>query len=84
LTPGPSVVNLSAAGGLDAFIAKYDATGSYLYARSFGQNAGDEVGRGITAFGNYNVFATGYFTHVVDFDPEAGVVNLGSVGTQNG
>ena len=81
--PGASVINLSSAGSHDAYIAKYDASGNYLYARRFGAAAGHDVGSGISAYGNYNVFATGYFTDVVDFDPEAGVNNLGTAGSQN-
>ena len=34
--PGPGVANLTSVGGGDIFIAKYDAGGNYIYAKSMG------------------------------------------------
>jgi hypothetical protein len=36
----------------DAFIAKYDSAGTYLYAHTFGGGAGDETGTAIKLFNN--------------------------------
>ena len=49
------------------------------WARQFG-GAGIDVGYDVTTDGAGNVYVTGYFEGVVDFDPGAGVANLTSAG----
>ena len=39
-----------------------------------------DVGRSVTVDGAGNVYTTGYFEGTVDFDPNAGVLNLTSAG----
>ncbi|MGZ4047828.1 MAG: SBBP repeat-containing protein, partial [Bacteroidia bacterium] len=83
--PGPSLVNLTATGGSltsDVFISKLDASGNYVWAKSFGGNGNDQ-GKSIAIDPSGNVFTTGYFWLTADFDPGAGIMNLGSVGSED-
>jgi hypothetical protein len=60
------------------FLSKFDLTGTFLWARTWG---GDGLGEaiGIAVDGSGNVYVTGYFEGSVDFDPGAGVDNHTSV-----
>lgn len=79
--PGPGTAYLSSAGSIDAFIAKYDNNGNYLWAGAIGSTT-IEAGLSLCldAFGN--VYVTGRFMGgtALDFDPGAGVANLSSAG----
>ncbi len=64
-----STANLTSNGALDAFIAKYDYTGNYIYAKSFGGLL-DEVPANIALDADSNIYITGNFLgNNVDFDP---------------
>ncbi len=79
--PGAGTAYLSANGGSnDAYLAKYDSNGNYLWARQLGA-AGDDRGMEVLADASGNVLLTGNFSQTVDFDPGAGVTNLTSAGT---
>ena len=73
--PGPGVYNLTSAGGADAYIVKLDTLGTFQWAGAMG-GSDNERGRGITADGAGNVYATGNFTETADFDPGPGVSNI--------
>jgi hypothetical protein len=77
--PGPGVANLVSEGGGDIFIAKYDATGHYVYAKSMG-GISDDIGQGIAVDGSGNVYVIGGYYGTVDFDPGGGVANLNTGG----
>lgn len=65
--PGPGTAYRNSSGNADAFIAKYDANGNYLWAISFGDWADDRINSlALDALGN--VYVTGRFSHTVDFD----------------
>jgi len=56
-------------GGADIFLSKFDSSGNYLWARTWG-GAGSDRGRGVAVDGSNDVFVTGYFySSTVDFDP---------------
>ena len=74
---GVGVFNLTGAGAKDAFYAKYNSTGDFVWAASVG-SGGDQTGQSIIADKNGNVYATGYFVGTVDFNPGNGVFNLTS------
>nr|HRO43668.1 hypothetical protein [Flavipsychrobacter sp.] len=80
--PGPAIANLTSAGGYDIFIAKYDAAGSYVWAKRVG-SANDDVGYGITVDRLGNAIVGGYFSGTVDFDPGSGTYNLTSNSTRS-
>jgi hypothetical protein len=78
--PGPGTANCTSNGGLcDIFIAKYDNTGNYVWAKGIG-GTGDDVANNIQLDAAGNVYATGYFSSTVDFDPGQGTSNLISSG----
>jgi hypothetical protein len=52
---------LTSDGGSDAFVAKLDPSGNFLWVRQIGGTSSDE-GWTVTVDGSGNVYATGYFT----------------------
>ncbi len=79
---GTGVFNLTATGGIDAFIHKMDAAGSFEWAVQLGSTDFDEaLSIAVDVVGN--VYTTGYFQGVVDFDPGTGTANMTSVGTRD-
>lgn len=78
--PGVGITNLTAVDQFDIFIQKLDTDGNFLWAKQTGGNFADR-GNSITTDVNGNVYITGYFQDVVDFDPGDGTTNLTSFGT---
>lgn len=80
--PGPGSYVLNALGSADAFVCKFDASGSFLWAKQMrGPTSNDGSGAySICTDNSGNVYTSGYFKGTVDFDPGAGTVNLTSVG----
>ena len=77
--PGVGTANLTAAGSVDAFVARYDANGNYIWARKF-EGTGVEQGKWVTTDNAGNVYSTGEIMATTDFDPSASVANLTSNG----
>jgi hypothetical protein len=80
--PGPGVYTLTAAGGSDAFVAKLDAGGIFIWAERFGGQTDDEM-LDLAIDADDHVMTTGYFTGTVDFDPGAGTSNLIATGAED-
>ncbi len=80
--PGSGIYNLTSAGMGDVFIQKLDSNGSFIWVKRMGGYAIDN-GYSIAIDGLGNVFSTGFFINVVDFDPGSGVYNLTSVGYED-
>ena len=78
--PGPGTVNLTTSGVYGIFIAKYDASGNYVYAKSTDGSTGYNASNSIVVDLSGNVYITGHFEGTVDFDPGVGVANLTSAG----
>ncbi|MES2763172.1 MAG: LamG-like jellyroll fold domain-containing protein, partial [Bacteroidota bacterium] len=80
--PGTGTANLmtTGIGDIDIFIAKYDASLNYIWAKRIGSTS-DESCLGIDLDASDNIYATGYFRGTVDFDPNAGAFNMGAGGT---
>ncbi|MCS7078299.1 MAG: hypothetical protein NZ455_16420 [Bacteroidia bacterium] len=81
--PSTSVFNLTASGGSDAFLAKFNAnTGSFQWAKQFaGSSPTDRSGISkilIDATGNF--YVAGSFHGIVDFDTGPGTSTLTSSG----
>jgi hypothetical protein len=57
---------LTTGGGWDTFVAKYSATGGYLWAKSFNAPGSYDMPRDIGVDRNGNVVITGYFTSTID------------------
>jgi Secretion system C-terminal sorting domain/Beta-propeller repeat len=77
--PGAGTANLTSVGGNEIFIAKFNASGSYIWAKAMGSTFND-IGYGITLDASGNIYTTGYFSNTADFDPSAGTANLTSAG----
>ena len=82
LDPGAGIVNLTSAGERDVFIQKLDASGNFVWAKSFG-GIGYELGLSIDVDASGNVYTTGQFDNTVDFDPGPGTTILTASGTSN-
>ena len=79
--PGAGVANLNASGGFDIFISKLDASGNFVWANAMGVGGTSwDVSFCIALDVSGNVYTTGIFSDIVDFDPGAGVTNLTSAG----
>lgn len=78
--PGPGIFNLTSAGGVDIFICKIDPLGNFVWAKRIGSTGGD-ASTDITLDPSGNVFTTGNFNSIVDFDPGPGTFTLNSGGT---
>ena len=79
LDPGVGVTQLTSVGSTDAYVAKYSATGSLIWARQLGA-VGDDQGIAVAVDGTDNVVISGNFQGTVDFDPGVGIAFLTSAG----
>jgi uncharacterized protein (DUF2249 family) len=78
--PGAAVQNLVSSGSTDIFIAKYDASGNYVWAFRVGGTGNDQA-QGLAIDATNNIYVTGSYSNTADFDPGAGIQNLTSAGT---
>jgi gliding motility-associated-like protein len=81
--PGPGTYNLTSAGNSDMFIAKLDSSGNFIWAKQIG--GGDSSfyiasGSSITLDAAGNIYSTGTFEGIVDFDPSPSVFTLSAIG----
>jgi predicted outer membrane repeat protein len=77
--PGAGIYNLTSLGDSDIFISQLDSNGNFVWAKSIG-GVGSDVGGSIVLDSANNVFVTGSFRLIVDFNPGAGTNNLTSAG----
>ncbi len=75
--PGVGVYNLTSTGGL--YILKLDTAGTFTWAASMGGSRGYSIALDPSE----NIYTTGYFQNVADFDPGAGIYSLTSSGGQD-
>ncbi|MGB3946817.1 MAG: SBBP repeat-containing protein [Bacteroidia bacterium] len=80
--PSGATFNLTSTGSSDIYINKLDSLGNFVWAINMGSTSGDE-GLSITTDLSGNVYSTGYFRDIADFDPSIGVSNLTSIGNQD-
>ncbi|MDH4473361.1 MAG: T9SS type A sorting domain-containing protein [Fluviicola sp.] len=75
--PGPGVFNMQAgylgvvATYIDVFFAKYSPTGNFIWAKRIGSE-GHDMPSGFQMDRNANLYISGTYFGVVDFDPNAG------------
>jgi hypothetical protein len=74
--PGPGTASLTAAAGTDAFVAKYDGAGNYIWAVSFTES-GNSTGKALGVDANANVYVTGNFSGAVSFTNGTSYTSLG-------
>ncbi len=78
---GSRSYNLTSTGTSDIFIAKFDGSGNFVWAKAIGgQDAVYVLSMALDPAGSGDVYTTGYFHGTVDFDPGAGNFNLTSKG----
>jgi hypothetical protein len=75
--PETGADNRSSAGGVDIYLTKYDASGSYQWTKTVG-GTGYDYGKSVAVDGSGNVYAVGLFAGTVDFDPGTGTDNYTS------
>lgn len=81
--PSASTFNLTSNGGRDIFLAKYDSAGTFAWAFNVGgpiSTAYEEGGQDIAINGT-NIYLTGNFEGVADFDPSVTSNTLTSNGS---
>lgn len=81
LDPGSGTLTYTAAGLSDVFVGKVDASGNYSGGFTIGSTAADE-GHDIEV-GLNEVYISGYFSGLADFDPSAGNSSTGHGGSQD-
>ncbi len=79
--PGPGVFNLIGNGTLNIFVSKYDAAGNLIWAINIG-GIGNDQAWDVVLDSLGNIYVSGFFQELVDFDPGPGVFHLG--GPANG
>lgn len=80
LDPDAGIANFISAGNQDIFVLKLDSSGSFIWGKSMG-GAADDIGYSINVDASGNIFTTGMFAGIVDFDPGPGMTNLTAIGS---
>ena len=80
--PGPSVFTVTSFGFLDIFLLKLDGNGNFRWALQFGGTASDN-GNDLYLDDFYNIYVTGQFEDLSDFDPGPGRFNMTSAGVKD-
>ena len=86
--PGAGQYNLTATAGKYIFISKLDSSGNFVWAKAVGGTGGFDEGRSIAIdpSGSKDVYTTGYFLGMADFNPDTGIAdtfNLTSAGNND-
>jgi hypothetical protein len=71
--------NHSSNGAADCFLNKFDSSGNFCWARTWGGGAYDRSS-GVSVDSSGNVYVTGLFSAIVDFNPGSGIDNHFSFG----
>lgn len=79
---GPAAVTLTSAGNGDAFVARYDESGSLVFAQQIGGPSFDE-GLGVASDGDGGAFVTGYFSGTLTLGSGSEAVTLTSAGVED-
>lgn len=78
----PGAGTFTLIGNQDAFVAKLNASGNFVWAKAMGGSLGD-IGQSVKVDGNTNVFVAGEFGSSVDFDPGPSTFTLTSHGSKD-
>ena len=77
--PGPGVYNLTQPSGSGIYISKLDVNGNFVWAKQFQTWNAKSYSIALDAAGN--VFTTGFYQQIADFDPGPGIFNLTTFST---
>lgn len=81
--PDTATHTLTGTGDFDIFLAHYDASGNFRWAKSIGGMQMEES-TAITLDDRQNIYVAGFFKGTADFDPGPGAANLTSAGKDDG
>ena len=81
--PGPGTDNHTSAGIQDIFLTKINSDGTYGWTKTMGGIGSDDYGLSATVDGSGNVYLSGYFMVIGDFDPGPGTDNHTSAGDRD-
>ena len=73
--PSANTFNLASVGATDVAVAKYNTNGLLMWAKRIG-STNTEIISGIAIDAQGNIVATGSYTLLTDFDPDAGVFEM--------
>ncbi|MGE5461997.1 MAG: SBBP repeat-containing protein, partial [Syntrophothermus sp.] len=76
--PGPGISSLTSAGGMDIFMSKLNASGSFVWAKRIGGISNTDYVSDIMVDRDGYVYITGQFLNTIDFDPGAGNFDMTS------
>jgi hypothetical protein len=84
--PSTAVYELTSAGYRSPFICKLDASGNLVWAKNFATQGSSATGTPSSIFVDVlgNVYTTGVFSGMIDFDPGTGTLVLDDAGSFSG
>lgn len=74
--PSAGTYDLTSSGARDVFLLKLDSQGSFLWASSMGGSTSSDLGISISNDALGNVYMTGQFDDIADFNPGVDTFNL--------
>ncbi|MCE3279330.1 MAG: hypothetical protein K0S44_1521 [Bacteroidetes bacterium] len=78
--PGPGIFNLTSGAPSAMFICELNSNGNFVVAKKMGERA---IGKSLDFDNQGNVFVTGFYEGISDFDPTTSVNNLVSAGNKD-
>lgn len=81
--PGGTPYTLTSTYATDIFVAKFDSAGQVIWAKNMGGDAGWDEGKAIALDPEGNVYTTGIFFGLADFDPDTTVHTLQAAGSSD-
>ena len=78
--PSPGTSTLTSNGGIDAYVSKFEADGTYVWTRVIGGVDDEGINKPIITAHGKEVYISGVMRGTVDFDPGSGVANRVSNG----
>jgi hypothetical protein len=80
--PGSGVHNIVGTSTVnpDVFILKLNQSGDFIWVKSIGNSFSNDVCRALAIDASENIYTSGFFSGLVDFNPGTAVSNLNSIG----
>jgi Secretion system C-terminal sorting domain/Beta-propeller repeat len=82
--PGTGNTTIRSGGYSDGFLVKLNSNGQLVWAKQLGGCQIEDYGTSVAVDAQGNVYSTGIFQYIADFNPGAGVYNLQSSGAIDG
>lgn len=82
--PSNGTAFISVAQGLACYVAKYDDNGNYIWAKNIVSSLGFiSIGKSVAIDNSGEIYFSGFFNGISDFDPNFGAANLTAIGTDD-